>query len=200
MKNIKVTTNGLSGQAWIKRLEKKGYNIGNYAKELLEHSGLKILKKSYNIVILKGEEMGKDWFTNQEVRDKAKELGYLTPPVELAPLLREMISDEELKKMGLWWLIVMHEPITDSDGRPDVLGIGRLDEGRWLNACHGGARYGWYRAGGFVFLVPQDTLPSALVSLDKHLDPLNLESRVKNLEEDMERVINWAKQIAPPEL
>lgn len=124
------TSPNISGKKWIDRLEKGGYQIGNYAKELLE----KIIptKNSYDIVILK---MDKDYYTTQEVRDEAQKRGYITPPLELAPILREQISDKEIEDLGLWWLIVAHDAIPDSDGSPCLLGMDRDDGGRWLRAC-----------------------------------------------------------------
>lgn len=44
--------------------------------------------------------------------------------------------------------------ITDSNGDPNVLGINRNDEGRWLNAYNGNADNRWNRGNGFVFLAP----------------------------------------------
>lgn len=45
--------------------------------------------------------------------------------------------------------------ITDSDGNPNVLGLNRNDEGRWLNAYNGNSDNRWNRENGFVFLAPK---------------------------------------------
>jgi len=53
--------------------------------------------------------------------------------------------------------------VTDSDGNPNLLGLNRNDEGRWLNAYNGNPGNRWNREYGFVFLVPQ--LSSFLLQL-----------------------------------
>lgn len=174
----KLTSPNISGTQWITRLENKGFTVGSYAKVLL--NTIIPTKNTYEYVILK---MDKDSYTTQEVRDEAKKRGYITPPAELAPLLREKISDEEIEQLGLWWLIVMHEPITDSDGGPYLLSCRRRGGGRWLRACGGGPTRRWGREYGFVFLAPQ---VSALGTGDSELiEPLPLEKRLKNVEQFM---------------
>ena len=44
---------------------------------------------------------------------------------------------------------------TDSDGNPNVLGLNRNDDGRWLNAYNGYPTNRWNRENGFVFLAPK---------------------------------------------
>lgn len=57
--------------------------------------------------------------------------------------------------MGLWRIVVMHEPIQDSVGRPRLLGVDRDDDGDWLFAGVGRPDDRWYRGDGFAFAVPQ---------------------------------------------
>src|SRR3989344_5323032 len=120
-----VTTDGRTGEQFIATLEKASYNVGGYAKQLLRSDKFVPTNgKTYKLVVIKGDEFEDDRITSK-IRDEAKKRGYLTPPVEVAPLLRELTPDGDLEQMGLYWLIIMHEPITDSDGHPDVLGIHR---------------------------------------------------------------------------
>ncbi len=44
---------------------------------------------------------------------------------------------------------------TDSDGDPNLLGLNRNDDGRWLNAYWDKPDNRWNRQNGFVFLAPQ---------------------------------------------
>ncbi len=44
--------------------------------------------------------------------------------------------------------------VTDSDGSPSLLGVGRSDDGRWFVTYYGGPDDWWGRGYGFVFLVP----------------------------------------------
>ena len=152
-----VTTDGRTGEQFIDTLTTANYNLGDYGKQLLRSDKFVPTNgKTYKLVVMKGEEFEDNDRITSKIRDEAKKRGYLTPPVEVAPLLRELVSDEELEQMGLWYLIIMHEPITASDGYPDVLGIYRHGEGRWLYAYDGRAGRRWRRELGFVFLVPQD--------------------------------------------
>jgi hypothetical protein len=65
-----------------------------------------------------------------------------------------MLSDKEIKEMGLDWIITMHEPIPDSDGFPCVLGTYRCGDS-WLNACNAHPGSWWSREDGFAFAVAQ---------------------------------------------
>lgn len=152
-----VTTDGRTGEQFIAALTAANYNLGDYGKQLLRSDKfIPTNGKTYKLVVIKGDEFEDNDRITSKIRAQAAQRGYLVPSVEVAPLLRELVSDEELEQMGLYALIVMHEPITDSDGSPDVLGVDRNGGGRWLSACHGSAGSRWYREDGFVFLVPQD--------------------------------------------
>ncbi|PIS41049.1 MAG: hypothetical protein COT26_00075 [Candidatus Kerfeldbacteria bacterium CG08_land_8_20_14_0_20_43_14] len=152
---IDVTTNGRSGEQCIADLESKHYRVGDYAKQLLRNAKFVATNGvTYTLAIIMGDEFEDANRTNQNIREVAHARGYPDPTVELGPYLREMFSDEDLKKMGLWALIVMHEPISDSDGDLFVLGVYRDGRGRWLSAYHGGPGIRWLRGVGFMFLVP----------------------------------------------
>lgn len=60
----------ISGKKWITRLEKAGYRVGSYAKELLQSKEFTPTNNSYDIVILK---MDKDYVTTEEVRVGSRE-------------------------------------------------------------------------------------------------------------------------------
>ncbi|MBU3934487.1 hypothetical protein KKC00_00760, partial [Patescibacteria group bacterium] len=77
------------------------------------------------------------------------------PNAEVACLIREMFSDEELETMGLWWIVVFHEPIRDSDGDPCLLSAYRGGGGRWLYADDDRPDGHWNSDNGFAFLVSQ---------------------------------------------
>lgn len=188
------TSPNIPGKKWVTRLEKGGYIISSYAKETLKK--ITPTKNTYDIVILK---MDKEYFTIQEVRDEAKRRGYITPPSELAPMLREEISDKDIETIGLTWLIVMHEAITDSDGDPLLLGLNRFDARRWLYAYVDRPGGRWYREYGFVFLAPQGTGDSdspnsygtlASESSAELSSEASLESRIASLEKWRQAVIS----------
>lgn len=152
-----ITSVGKTGEEWITRLESNGFRVGDYAKKLLRNAAVTTTTGTvYDLVVIKGEEFPTDAArTNEAIRALAKSRGYLTPPIEVAPLLRESITDKEIEEMGLYALIVMHEPVADADGGLRLLGVDRRDGGRWLFAFFGSPQCLWFRDDGFVFLAPR---------------------------------------------
>ncbi len=152
-----VTSDGRTGEQSITSLEKARYNVGDYAKQVMRSDKFVTSNcVTYKVAVIKGEEFFDNDLITSKICAEAKKRGYLTSPAEVAPLLRKQVSDEYLKVMGLWRLIVMHEPIIDSGGRSRVLGLCRDGRGRWLHACHGHANRRWPCESGFVFLAPQE--------------------------------------------
>jgi hypothetical protein len=155
-KTITLTSNGFTGEEWIRYFEDKKYQVSSYAKELLRSPDFKPTKgKKYKIVIIKGEEFNDEDRITKTIRAEAHKRGLIAPPVEVACLMRKYISDKKIEAMGLLYVVAMHEPINDSVGRPDLLGANRGGGGRWLNAYYDYPGIGWYRGSGFAFAVSQ---------------------------------------------
>ena len=151
-----VTSDGTTGEAWIKRLEDKGFRIGDYAKSLLRSPNFKPTKGvTYEIAILKGMIFEDNGRITKKIRSEADKRKLTKPNAEVACLIRENFSDEEIEAMGLWWIVIMHEPIKDSDGGADLLGVSRRDDGCWLSACCVGPGSRWGRGSGVAFVVSQ---------------------------------------------
>lgn len=151
-----VTSDGTGGKGWIKRLKDKGFRIGDYAKSLLCSSDFKPTSNvTYEIAVLKGVLFEDDDRITKKIRAEADKRKLAKPNAEVACLIREKFSDKELEAMGFWWIIVMHEPIKDSDGGSNLLGVVRDDVGRWLRAYYGLPGSRWGRDGGFVFVASQ---------------------------------------------
>lgn len=185
MKTLTVTTTGLTGKQWLARMEKGKYQVSSYAKDILlskEFDAANLKKDiSQEIVIVKASDVGQ-YSTTQQIKDYAKSKGYGMPTPELALLVRETISDEEMKELGVWYVAVLHDPIKDSDGDPDVLDSDRRDGGRWLDAYWGNPGAQWDDDGSFAFLVSASgtqTLDTKTSALEPTLD---LEQRVARLE------------------
>ena len=153
---LSVTSDNESCEGWINRLKNKGFRLNNYAKQLLRSDDFKPTNGvTYEIAVLKGRIFeGKNRVT-KKIRAEAESRGLTTPNAEVACLIREKFSDDELEAMGLWWIVTMHEPIKDSDGGPSLLGAGRDGDGRWLLADCDNPAYRWDREGGFAFVVSQ---------------------------------------------
>lgn len=151
-----VTSDGTIGEAWIARLENKGFRVGDYAKSVLRSKSFKPTSGvTTEIAVLKGEIFSDNDRITKNIRKEAKNRKLSTPNAEIACLIREKFSDKELEAMGLYWIVAMHEPIKDSDGAPRLLGVGRSDGGSWLRAGYGNPDGEWPRSSGFAFVVSQ---------------------------------------------
>ena len=149
-----VTSDGTTGEQWIERLESKGHRISEYAKSILRSQEFKPTSDIiYEIAVLKGELFNDKDRVTTKIRQEAKDCQLGTPNVEIACLIREKFSNKELKEMGLYWIVIMHEPIKDSDGDPILLNVGRGDVGSWLNAYYDDPDTEWDRDDGFAFVV-----------------------------------------------
>jgi len=155
--SFSVTSNGLSGKEWITRLESKGFHVGDYAKSLLRSDDFKPTNGvTTEIAILKGMFFEDDERITKNIRSEANRREWITPNAEIACLIREMFTDEEIEDMGLWAIIAMHKSIKDSDGNPNLLSVYRIDDGRWLDTTSGYPDDGWWdREYGFAFAVSQ---------------------------------------------
>lgn len=153
---FEVTSDGTTGPKWIERLKKKNFQLSDSAKSVLRSSDFKpTSSKTYRIAVLKGRLFtDSDRITNK-IRAEANARNLEVPSAEVACLIREKFSDEDLETMGFWWIVVFHEPISDSSGGPRLLGVGRDDIGRWLRTYYDGPGDGWGSGDGFAFALPQ---------------------------------------------
>lgn len=152
---FKVTTAGRTGGDSITALEEQRFCISNYAKELLLSKEFVATNgKTFKLAFIMGDEFEDNERTNENIRAEATSRGYVNPPVELAPIVRELFLDENLKSMGLLGLVIMHKPITDSGGDLGLLGPRCHNDGRWFETFDGRPGYRWGRDYGFLFLVP----------------------------------------------
>lgn len=183
---LQLTATGLTGPNWIERLEKNGYNISSYARNVLNNTAYKkhILKKDtkLNVAFVSVKDMGKNYATTQEIQEFAKSKGYEIPTAEVALLVREAISDEEMKKMGFWYIVTLHDPIKDSDGDPFVLSAYRDDGGRWVGAGWDEPGREWFDDGAFAFLVPASNA-QPLYTDTETLNSLTLERAIELVKE-----------------
>lgn len=153
---LSVTSDGTTGPEWIKRLEKKGFRLSDYAKSVLRSPDFKPTKGvTTEIAILKGMLFEDRDRITSNIRDLASQRKLTTPNAEVACLIRENFSDEDIEAMGLIWIVTMHEPIKDSDGDPSLLIADRDGGGRWLDTYCDKPDSRWSRGDGFAFAVSQ---------------------------------------------
>jgi hypothetical protein len=151
-----VTSDGTTGPEWIKRLEKKGFRVGDYAKSILNSSDFKSTDGiTTEIAVLKGELFSDENRITKNIRTEADKRKFVKPNPEAACLIREKFTDKEIEAMGFWCIAVMHEPIKDFGGAPHLLDVYRHVGGGWLGASYAYPGLRWDREFGFVFAVPQ---------------------------------------------
>lgn len=93
---------------WVGRLEKNGYWLSLTARDIFNAAQEEPSTKLMGITILKFKSC-----KLQEAREEAKQRGLLPATVEVAALLRERITDHDLRDMKLDRLIVMHPVYVD---------------------------------------------------------------------------------------
>ena len=152
-----VISDGTTGQGWIERLEQKGFRVGGYDKSVLHSPDFKPTNGvTTKIAVLKGSLFSDNDRITRKIRAKAEGRNLTTPNAEIACLIREKFSDEEMiKEMDFYWIVAMHESIKDSDGSSSLLGVGRYGGSYWLDAYCGDPGYGWDLETGFAFVVSQ---------------------------------------------
>lgn len=152
--HLSVTSDGTTGEAWIYRLNKRRTRVSEYSKEILTSKEFQYTSGVvYEIAVVKG-----DIFTNKElvmknIRNYAKNHRLFAPNMEVACLIREKLSDKDLKSMGLKWIIVMHKPMQGPDADIKQLGIFRGAYYPWLLADCSSPDEQMSRGGGFAFVV-----------------------------------------------
>ena len=157
-----VRGTGLTAAAWISTLESTGHKIGDWARNALnqpDYDAKHRLEagKEYKIVLVRGTEITKDSDrTTKNLKAIAvKEFGESSVSglkAELALLIRMKFSNAELQQMGLYYIAVLHDPIVDSGGDPNVLYSLRNDGKSWVGADCGGPGNDWLDDGAFAFL------------------------------------------------
>ena len=156
---IKVISDGTTGEQWIVRLEKKGFKLSKWAKDLL-------LSKDFNpttgivytIAVLKGSLFTDSNRVTKKIRSEAAKRKLVTPNPEVACLIREMFTDYEIEAMGISWIVTFHKPIKDSDGDLSLLYTFRYDDGSWLSTHYDNPGSSWHSGYGFAFEVSQVSL------------------------------------------
>ena len=151
-----LVSDGTTGPLWIPRLEKQGFRIGDYAKQVLRSPDFKPTNGvTTEIAVLKGVLFEDNDRSTKKIRAEADKRKLEKPNAELACLIREKFTNKDIEAMGLWYIVAMHEPINDSDGNPFLLHANRYVARRWLNAYYDRPDFRWYRDYGFAFVVSQ---------------------------------------------
>lgn len=152
---------GLPAREMEPLLKGAGHEFSRWAKDVLsqpdyDRNHRLEADREYKVVLVLGKEIRKDGDRTTKALKALAVKDYGPESVsglkgELALLIRLAFSNAELEQMGLWYIAVLHEPIVDSDGDPDVLGSSRSD-GSFVGADYGSPIDLWDDDGAFAFL------------------------------------------------
>lgn len=150
-----VTSNGLSGYDWINRFTMRGYSrVGFGGKKLLRSERFQSTSGvTSDVVIVKGALFSNVDRIVRNVREEVDEQRLIPPTLETACLIREKISDDAMRRMGLMFIVIMHEPVDQAE---EILRLRRcltINDDRWLDASTFGSGNAWNRETGFAFIL-----------------------------------------------
>lgn len=150
-----VISDGTTKEEWVERLESGGCIISLEAKNILLSSHfVPTFGVKTELAILKSTILSADDRYTTNVHEEALSRRLAIPDIEVACLLREKISKEGLKAMGLWWIAVMHSPVSSFENSLYSLCLDRYGNEDWLYV-HGAKKYdSWDEEGGFAFAIP----------------------------------------------
>ncbi len=152
---------GLESKHWAKRLKDGGHELSKWAKDVLSKADYDKKHrledgKVYKLALVLGTEFSSDsersttdlkTFALREIGEQA----VIGLKGELALLIREKFTNTELELVGLWYIAVLHEPISDSGGGPSVLRSSRR-AGSFVHAPCDYPDKQWHDDGAFAFL------------------------------------------------
>jgi hypothetical protein len=146
--------NGWTAQQWKNWF---GNNRSDLASQLLDSPHFQPTPEGtiVNPVILLGDLFPDNERTTRNIRAKEAELKFVNPNPDLVLLVIKNFSVEEIRAMGLLWLIGMHEPIKDSYYNLCLLGVHVGAVPPRLNECYDHPGHKWNRNRGFVVAAPQ---------------------------------------------
>lgn len=119
---VSVTSDGTTGEGWIDRLERKGFQVSDGIKNILRSWNFEPTKGiTYPIVILKSVLFNFQERSTKEICAESARRRFKMPyikNIEVACLIREAVTVEQVEAMKLPWItcFMQVEPIRDSDG------------------------------------------------------------------------------------
>ncbi|MBI4120113.1 MAG: hypothetical protein HY454_01475 [Parcubacteria group bacterium] len=127
-----LTIGGVSKDELVRRLG-DGFYLSNWAKDIMSKPEFVTAPEPHEVSLARVKVRGfgfNETPTTTKLFDRIKEVGDLCP-AEVGPHLR--LVDKDQPKRTWYWVAM--EPITDSDGDPNIFDVLRDDGGRrWLNA------------------------------------------------------------------
>ncbi len=109
-----VTSDGVSGIEWLNFFKIECLSVNGDVVDILKSQFfVPTADVEYEVIILNRSRFPSR-VNLREVRDYAQRSGLEVPPLEVACLVREKVSNKDMLQMGHESLIVMHEPLDPS--------------------------------------------------------------------------------------
>lgn len=154
---------GLMGQAILVRMESRGLHPTPRLRAFLTHPDYDEkhrleFGKTYTVALVFGhEDIPMDTERTTARLEEYGERDYGKSPdmrAELAVLLSEAITEEQLERWGIWSIAVLHEPIF-INGISSILVLSRYSVICPIIVCFGDDDENWSDTGAFAFPVSQ---------------------------------------------
>ncbi len=173
-----ITADGRTPSQLVAAIEAQGKKVWPYARGIVLGEGKDPFPEvpageNWRLGVLFASELGK-YPTSTQVWAEMGKRGLGKPHPAAALYLREKYSQEDLlaavnalRPAGapeVSLVIVMHEPIRDSDGNPRLLGLDRDGGEGDVDAYDGDPGREWRADGAFVVLLPQEDSGSQVSS------------------------------------
>ncbi len=158
---LTVTSDGTTGEEWIKRLEAKGHFIKNHhdSTELLLSLNFKPTKGvTTKVAIIPGKLVKtRDAIFANDVYVEAQKRNLYKPNIEVGCLIRELISDKEIKAMEIRSILVMSDPIKVGEFNDRVYQLEVGENGIGKSCLYAHCEYGMHmlKSTGYAFAVSQ---------------------------------------------
>jgi len=155
-KTINLGT-GKNADDFRKVLKDRGFNIGNWANDILGKPAFTAATEATEIDLVKVTvaELGfKEGARRDQIYERAKELGLELCPSEVGPQLRLQYQDQPNNE----WLLIGMKPIADSGGDLRVFCVKRNDSELWLSGDWGPPGSVWNPGSQWVFRLSRNSL------------------------------------------
>ena len=145
---FEVTSDGTTGEEWIPRLIKNGFQSGTRARKVLLSRDFRATTGvTTKVAILRGSFFKDGERSTEHLLAEGGKRRFGKPNPEVACLTREVLANADIEKMGLVWIVSMHNPV---DGLS--LTVGCDDGGYWLGAREA-KNPNWCSWNGFAYSV-----------------------------------------------
>lgn len=146
-----VSPGCMNGPRWVKQLDERGIPIGECVREKLCLSLELSQETTKRLAILGDGIFKKEDLTIKNIFAEAKRRRFANTHIMTAPLVCDKFSSRKVEAMGLWGLVVVHEPFRDEDGNLVFFGFAQGINGIYcLNSFHVRPNTRWVDGLGFI--------------------------------------------------